>query len=197
MVRPRFFKTAAEFRAWLDKNHDRATELHVGLRKKHSRKPSITYSEAVDEALCFGWIDGVTRRVDDESYMIRFTPRRPGSQWSTINVQRVEQLTKRRKMRKAGRAAFEARDPAKHGYSYEDGPRKLSRVYERELEATPKAWDFFTAQPAGYKRLASYWVMSAKKEETRRRRLATLIEDSAAGRRLPMLASPTKKARKR
>jgi uncharacterized protein YdeI (YjbR/CyaY-like superfamily) len=185
-VRPRFFKTAAEFRTWLDKNHDRVPELHVGFRKKHSPKPSITYEEAVNEALCFGWIDGVTRRVDDENYMIRFTPRRPGSKWSRSNVQRVEELTKRRKMKPAGRAAFEARDPAKQGYSYEDGPKKLSRAYEREMKAAPNAWEFFHAQPAGYRRVASYWVMSAKKEETRRRRLATLIEDSAAGRRLSM-----------
>jgi hypothetical protein len=118
-VKPRFFKTAAEFRAWLDKNHDRASELYVGLRKKHSRKPSVTYTEAVEEALCFGWIDGVTRRVDDDSYAIRFTPRRRGSAWSKINVQRVEELTKRRRMKPAGRTAFEARDPAKPGYSYE------------------------------------------------------------------------------
>jgi uncharacterized protein YdeI (YjbR/CyaY-like superfamily) len=185
-VKPRFFKTAAEFRAWLDKNHDRAPELYVGLRKKHSRKPSVTYSEAVEEALCFGWIDGVTRRLDDDSYAIRFTPRRPGSAWSKINVQRVEELRKRRRMKPAGRAAFEARDPAKPGYSYEDAPKKLSRAYERELRATPKALEFFTDQPPGYRRVASFWVMSAKKEETQRRRLAKLIAESAAGRRLPM-----------
>jgi uncharacterized protein YdeI (YjbR/CyaY-like superfamily) len=185
-VRPRFFKTPAEFRAWLDRNHDRASELFVGFRKKHSTKPSITYSEAVEEALCFGWIDGVTRRVDDDSYAIRFTPRRPGSAWSKINVQRVEELTKRRRMKPAGRAAFMARDPGKPGYSYEDAPKKLSRTYERELRATPKAWEFFQEQPPGYRRVASYSVMSAKKEVTRRRRLVKLIEESAAGRRLAM-----------
>jgi uncharacterized protein YdeI (YjbR/CyaY-like superfamily) len=185
-VRPRFFKTAAEFRAWLDENHDRVPELYVGLRKKHSRKPSITYSEAVEEALCFGWIDGVTRRVDDDSYAIRFTPRRPGSAWSKINVQRVEELTKRRRMKPAGHAAFNARDPAKPGYSYEDAPKKLSRAYEREFRAKPEAWEFFQDQPPGYRRVASYWVMSAKKEETKRRRLTKLIEESAAGRRLAM-----------
>jgi uncharacterized protein YdeI (YjbR/CyaY-like superfamily) len=185
-VRPRFFKTATEFRAWLEKNHDGASELFVGFRKKHSAKPSVTYAEAVDEALCFGWIDGLTKRVDDDSYMIRFTPRKPGSGWSRINVKRVEELTRRRRMKSAGRAAFEARDPAKAGYSYEDAPKKLGRAYERELRATPQAWEFFQAQPPGYRRVASYWVMSAKKEETRRRRLAKLIEESAGRRRLPM-----------
>jgi uncharacterized protein YdeI (YjbR/CyaY-like superfamily) len=185
-VRPRFFKTAPEFRAWLEKNHDRASELFVGFRKKHSTEPSVTYTEAVDEALCFGWIDGLTKRVDDDSYMIRFTPRKAGSGWSRINEKRVEELTRRRRMKPAGRAAFEARDPAKAGYSYEDAPKKLGRAYERELRATPKAWEFFRAQPPGYRRVASYWVMSAKKEETRRRRLAKLIEESAGRRRLPM-----------
>jgi uncharacterized protein YdeI (YjbR/CyaY-like superfamily) len=194
-VRPRYFNTADEFRAWLEKNHDRVTELDVGLRKKHSGKPSITYEEAVNEALCFGWIDGITRTVDDDSYMIRFTPRRPGSVWSKSNVERVEELTKRRKMKPAGRAAFEARDPAKPGYSYEDAPKKLSRTYEREMRATPGAWEFFKDQPAGYQRGASFWVMSAKKEETRRRRLATLIDDSAASRRLAVLTSSTKPAK--
>jgi uncharacterized protein YdeI (YjbR/CyaY-like superfamily) len=185
-VRPRFFKTPTEFRAWLERNHNRASELFVGFRKKHSAKPSITYSEAVDEALCFGWIDGLTKRVDDDSYMIRFTPRKRGSAWSRINVKRVEELTRRRRMKPAGRAAFEARNPAEAGYSYEDGPKKLGRAYERELRETPKAWEFFKAQPPGYRRVASYWVMSAKKEETQRRRLAKLIEESAAGRRLAM-----------
>jgi uncharacterized protein YdeI (YjbR/CyaY-like superfamily) len=185
-VKPRFFKTAAELRAWLDRNHERVTELWVGLRKKHNRKPSITYSEAVDEALCFGWIDGLTKRVDDDNYMIRFTPRKPGSNWSKINVQRVEELTRRRRMKPAGRAAFQARDPAKAGYSYEDAPKKLGTAYEREFRRKPKAWEFFEAQPPGYRRMASYWVMSAKKEETRRKRLAALIEDSGRGRRRPM-----------
>jgi uncharacterized protein YdeI (YjbR/CyaY-like superfamily) len=182
-----FFATPADFRRWLEKNHDKATELLVGFHKKGSGKPSITWPESVDEALCFGWIDGVRRSIDEESYSIRFTPRRVRSVWSNVNTKRVAELTKRGRMHPSGLAAFEARDPTRSGiYSFEqrEKNKKLGAAYEARLKANTKAWAFFQAQPPGYRRLASLWVMSAKKEETKLRRLATLIADSAAGRRI-------------
>ena len=188
-----FFATPADFRKWLEKNHDKLPELLVGFYKKGSGKPSITWPESVDEALCFGWIDGIRRSINDESYSIRFTPRRARSIWSNVNTKRVAELTKQGRMHAAGLEAFEARDPKRSGiYSFEqrEKSKKLSAAYEAKLKANRKAWAFFQAQPPGYQRLASLYVMSAKKEETRLRRLTVLIEDSAAGRRLKGLAAP-------
>ena len=180
-----FFKTPADFRKWLSKNHSSATELLVGFYKKDSGKPSITWPESVDEALCFGWIDGVRRRIDDVSYSIRFTPRKKTSTWSAINIARVAELTMLARMQPAGLRAFEHRREEKSGiYAYENEARTLPPDDEKKLRATKKAWEFFNAQPPGYRRQSIYWITSAKKDETRARRLATLIEDSAAGRRL-------------
>jgi len=184
-MEPTFFKTPADFRKWLAKNHSSATELLVGFYKKDSGKPSITWPESVDEAICFGWIDGVRRGIDDVSYSIRFTPRKKTSTWSAINIARAAELTKLGRMQPAGLRAFEHRRESKSAiYSYENETRILPSADEKKLRANKKAWEFFNAQPPGYRRVAIYWVTSAKKEETRVRRLATLIEDSANGRRL-------------
>ena len=197
-----FFATPADFRAWLERNHETTPELLVGFYKKGSGRPSITWPESVDEALCFGWIDGVRRTIDDESYSIRFTPRRARSIWSNVNVNRVAELTKLGRMHAAGLRAFEARDPKRSGiYAYE-GPRRqefetLSPAYEKKLKANAKAWAFFEAQAPSYKRVISRYVMSAKKEETQLKRLARLIDDSAKGRRVGMLERPAKRSTKR
>jgi uncharacterized protein YdeI (YjbR/CyaY-like superfamily) len=190
---PTFFETPADFRAWLEEHHESEKELLVGFYKKGSGRPSITWPESVDEALCFGWIDGIRRGIDEESYSIRFTPRKPTSNWSSVNVARVAELTKEGRMRPAGTAAFERRSEARSGiYSYEQRKEaKLEPAQQREFEAHPKAWAFFNDQPPGYRRTATHWVVRAKREETRAKRLATLIEDSAAGRRLRHLTRYT------
>jgi uncharacterized protein YdeI (YjbR/CyaY-like superfamily) len=177
-----YFETSAHFRAWLEANHATADELLVGFYKKGSGRPSITWPESVDQALCYGWIDGVRRRVDDESYTIRFTPRRRGSNWSLVNVRRVMELSEQGLMKPAGLAAFEARDPAKEDeYSYENRPQGLDSPYEAQFRANAAAWAYWEAQPPHYRRGSAHWVMSAKREETRQKRLTTLIEDSASG----------------
>ena len=185
----KYFKTAADFRAWLESNHTSASELWVGFYKKDSGKGGLTYAEAVDEALCFGWIDGIKKRVDEFSYTHRFTPRKPKSNWSLINIRHVERLKKAGCMMPAGLKAFAAREAAKSGvYSFENKPRQLSPGLERQFKSDKNAWEFFQQQPPGYRRVASFWVMSAKQEETRARRLAQLISDSKQGRRLGMLS---------
>ena len=185
MTDPTFFKTPAAFRTWLEKHHQKATELLVGFYKKDSGKPSITWPESVDQALCFGWIDGVRRRIDDVSYSIRFTPRKQSSNWSAINIARVAELTKLGLMQPAGLAAFERRSEEKSRiYSYENAVRTLDPAAEKTFRANRKAWKYFNEQAPSYRRVAVYWVLSAKREETRARRLTTLIEDSADGRRL-------------
>src|SRR5687768_11397585 len=191
---PRFFATPDAFRAWLEANHDRERELVVGFYKKGSGRPSITWPESVDEALCFGWIDGVRKSIDDESYMIRFTPRKSSSTWSAVNIKRVGELTEQGRMRPAGFAAFARRTEAKSGiYAYENrGSAQLDAADEQEFRANSQAWDFFQAQPAGYRKTAIWWVVSAKQEATRRKRLATLIDDSAHGRTIRQLTRPTK-----
>ena len=187
-----FFPTPSDFRAWLERHHAAETELLVGYYKKGSGKPSITWPESVDEALCFGWIDGIRRRIDDESYSIRFTPRKPTSNWSSVNIERVAELRKEGRMHPAGLAAFERRSEARSGiYSYEQ--RKAAALdpdQEAEFRRDAEAWSFFEAQPPGYRRTAIHWVVSAKREETRRKRLAQLIEDSKGGRRLRQLTRP-------
>jgi uncharacterized protein YdeI (YjbR/CyaY-like superfamily) len=192
--RPRFFRTPAEFRAWLEKNHDATTELQVGFYKKASGRKGITYEEALDEALAFGWIDGITRRIDDERWTIRFTPRKPKSNWSLKNIRRVGELTKQGRMAPPGVRAFEGRDRSRDGtYSFEQPQPELGEDLEKRFRRNRKAWGFWEAQPPGYRRVATWWVTSAKREETRLRRLATLIEDSANGRRLAQLTSPTRR----
>jgi uncharacterized protein YdeI (YjbR/CyaY-like superfamily) len=193
-MKPHFFESPADFRKWLAKNHASASELLVGFYKKDSGKPSITWPESVDQALCFGWIDGVRRRIDDVSYSIRFTPRKKTSTWSAVNIARVAELTKLGLMQPAGLRAFEHRREDKSAiYAYENAVRTLDAADEKKFRANKKAWEFFNAQPPGYRRLCIYWVTSAKKEETRARRLATLIDDSAAGRRLGALTLKKKK----
>jgi uncharacterized protein YdeI (YjbR/CyaY-like superfamily) len=182
---PTFFPTPAAFRKWLEKHHDKETELLVGFYKKGSGHPSITWPESVDQALCFGWIDGVRRRIDDVSYSIRFTPRKAVSNWSAINIARVEELTKLGQMHASGLRAFERRREDKSAiYSYENARRTLAPDDEKRFRTKKKAWAYFNAQAPWYQRVAIYWVTSAKREETRERRLATLIDDSANGRRI-------------
>jgi uncharacterized protein YdeI (YjbR/CyaY-like superfamily) len=192
-MKPVFFADREAFRAWLEEHHATAKELWMGMYKKGSGRPSITWPEAVDEALCFGWIDGVRQRIDDESYMNRFTPRRPNSNWSAVNVRRVQELTRQRRMRPAGLKAFrERRDDKTATYSYEQRHQaKLDPAQERRFRSRKKAWDWFQTQPKGYRTTAVYWVMSAKRPETRERRLDTLIEDSAKGLRVPPLRPRT------
>jgi uncharacterized protein YdeI (YjbR/CyaY-like superfamily) len=193
-MEPTTFAGPSDFRSWLEQHHDSATELWVGFYRKGTGKPSMTWAEAVDEALCFGWIDGLTKRVDDERWMIRFTPRRPGSVWSARNIDRVAELTKRRRMRAAGRKAFEARREDRSGiYSYENRAKaRFSPEFEARFRARRDAWAGFEKRPPSYRQAAIVWVMSAKREETRERRLATLIESSAAGTTVPPLTPPRK-----
>jgi len=195
-LKPRYFATPAAFRAWLDAHHATSTELLVGFYKKGSGKRSITWPESVDEALCFGWIDGIRRSVDDERYTIRFTPRKARSTWSAVNIKRVAELTKLRRMQSAGVEAFARRETARSQiYAYEQrADAALDEAGEREFRANEPAWTFFQARPASYRRTAIYWVMTAKKEETRRKRLATLIDDSAHARTLKQLTRPAKPA---
>jgi uncharacterized protein YdeI (YjbR/CyaY-like superfamily) len=193
-VEPRYFDSPDEFRAWLEKHHATATELVVGFHKTHTGRPSMTWTESVREALCFGWIDGLRRSLGDESYTIRFTPRKPRSIWSLRNVQHVEDLTREGRMTPAGLAAYEARKPQRTGI-YSSEQRQSARLepgQEERFRADPVAWEFFQSQPPSYRKTAIYWVVSAKREETRARRLATLIEDSAAGRRIAQLTPPSR-----
>jgi len=183
---PRFFRAPADFRAWLHAHHGTETELWIGFYKVKSGKGGMVYREALDEALCYGWIDGLVRRVDEDCYAQRFTPRRRDSTWSLVNTRRVKDLIAQGRMHPAGLAAFEGRDRKKAGlYSFEQQQEaRLAPSFARQLKANAAARAFFEAQPRGYRRLATWWVMSAKKEETRARRFARLLDDSAAGRRI-------------
>ena len=182
----RFFRTPSDFRRWLHQHHATARELIVGFYKTGSGKPSITWPESVDEALCYGWIDGIRRRVDDLSYSIRFTPRKASSTWSAINIRRVQALTKEGRMRPAGLTAYQARKENKSGiYSYEQRSATLVEPYATRLRRNKAAWAFFRAQSPSYQKVANWWVVSAKQEATRLRRLERLIEDSAHGRTIP------------
>jgi uncharacterized protein YdeI (YjbR/CyaY-like superfamily) len=191
-AKPRFFAKAGDFRAWLEKHHASASELVVGFHKKHTGRPSMTWTESVREALCFGWIDGIRRSLGDDGYTIRFTPRKPSSNWSSLNVRHVEELIREGRMAPAGLAAFEARRPERTGiYAFEQRhSARLEPAQEKHFRANRVAWEFFQSQPPSYRQTAVYWVVSAKREETRSRRLAQLIEDSAAGRRLARLTPP-------
>lgn len=191
---PTFFATPADFRAWLEAHHAESQELWVGYYKKGSGRPSLTWPESVDEALCFGWIDGIRKSIDGVSYAIRFTPRKTSSTWSAINIKRVEELTALGLMRPAGQAAFEKRAEEKSGiYAYEQRQvAELSQAQAAQFRANPTAWEFFQSQAPSYRKTAVWWVVSAKKEETRQKRLAALIADSAQGRTIPPLTRPTK-----
>lgn len=185
-MKVRFFPTPSHFRKWLEENHASTTELWVGFHRKDSGRRSITWPESVDEALCFGWIDGLRKRVDAESYKIRFTPRRTTSYWSLINIGRAEELKRAGRMRPAGLAALKRRTPERSGnYSYENRMKmQMDKRAEKQLRASPTAWKFFQNQTPSYRKVMTWWVMSAKKEETRARRLAKLIDHSARGKRL-------------
>ena len=185
-----FFATAEEFGAWLEQHHETAAEVMVGFYKKGSGKPGITWPEAVEQALRFGWIDSVRRSLDGESYMNRFTPRKATSNWSAINVAKVEELKERGLMAPAGLRAYEARTPERTGvYSFErDQAARLPPDFEQRFKTSAAAWEWFQARPPGYRRTATHWVVSAKREETRRRRLDQLIDCSAEGRSVPPLA---------
>ena len=180
-MRPRHFKSQSDFRAWLGKHHATERELWIGYYKKGSGKGGLVYQEALDEALCFGWIDGIVKRVDDVSYMQRFTPRTRTSSWSLVNTKRVGELTRLGVMAPAGLKAFRERDRKRSGiYLYEQKDRTLDPTYQRAFKANKTAWAFFVAQPPGYRRLAIMWIMTAKKEETRQKRLDAIVNASAA-----------------
>jgi uncharacterized protein YdeI (YjbR/CyaY-like superfamily) len=184
-MEPIFFSSSMDFRAWLEENHKSAEELIVGFWKVDSGRPSMKWSESVDQALCFGWIDGVRRKIDDKSYSIRFTPRRPNSVWSAINIKKVEELKARGLMREAGTAAFERRREDRSViYSYENEPQEFGAVFEQVFKESSRGWDFFQAQAPWYKRQMTSWVVSAKQESTRQKRLAKLIEACEEGRRI-------------
>jgi uncharacterized protein YdeI (YjbR/CyaY-like superfamily) len=180
--RPRAFKTQKDFRAWLSKNHATKTELIMRLFKVHAKHRGIGYREALDEALCWGWIDGIVRRLDEDSFQQRFTPRKAKSNWSSVNIKRVKELIAEGKVAKPGLAAFARRDKTEPApYSFENRDRiRLAPAFVKRFKAEPRAWKFFEALPPGYKRLMVYRVMSAKREETRERRFAQLFELSRA-----------------
>ena len=192
-MKPKFFSSPGQFREWLEQNHSRETELMIGFHKKSSGKKSITYAEALDEALCFGWIDGVRKSLNETSYVQRFTPRKSRSIWSLINVRHVERLKKQGRMHAAGLDAYARRDPKRTGiYSFENRPRELSPAYEKTFRQNKRAWTFFQEQPPSYKRLMIFRIMEAKKEETQLRRLKQLIESSEKGLRLGAIEPKTK-----
>jgi len=184
-MKPIFFRSASEFRKWLEAHHETASEVWVGFYKKASRTRGITYAEALDQALCFGWIDGIRKRVDEDGYTNRFSPRTSKSIWSNINIKRAGELQRLGLMQPRGLDAFERRDRARSGiYSFENRPQALAPALERHFRTSRKAWTFFQAQPPGYRRLMIFMVMSAKKDETKARRLAQLIAASEKGLRL-------------
>ena len=182
---PKFFAKQVDFRRWLEKNHDKESELLVGFYKVGSGKPSMNWSESVDKALCFGWIDGVRRSIDAESYAIRFTPRKPKSVWSAVNIRKVAELTAKGLMKPAGIAAFAKREESKSKiYAYENELMNFSDEFENQFKSNEKAWTFFEKQANWYKKQAINWVMTAKQEATRGRRLEKLIALSETGERI-------------
>ncbi len=187
-MKPKFFSTPDKLRRWLEKNHATADELWVGMYKKGTGRPSVTWPDVVDQCLCFGWIDGIRKSIDDESYMNRITPRRRTSNWSAINIKRIDELTRAGLMHSAGIEAFRLRDPERvNRYSFEQDKLELDAEQAARFKADPKAWQFFESQPDSYRKPALWWVLSAKQQATRERRLATLIADSAAGLRIKQL----------
>jgi len=184
-MNPKFFPTQTDFRRWLEENHDKETEIIVGYYNVKSGKKCITWSESVDQALCFGWIDGVRRKIDDESYSNRFTPRRANSNWSAVNIAKVAELTEKGLMKPAGIAAFEKRKDEKSGiYAYENALKQFSDEFEKRFRVNEKAWDFFQKQANWYKKQMINWVMTAKQVATREKRLEKLITESENERRV-------------
>ena len=191
---PRFFASAGDFRRWLERHHASETELWVGYYKKASGKGGMVYAEALEQALCFGWIDGVVKSLDDERYIQRFTPRRPRSYWSAVNIRRMQTLIERGLVAAAGIKAFEARSPAPPGkYSNEDHAAAFDAAMLRQFKANRQAWSWFETQSPSFRRLATHWVTSAKKPETRAARLAELIDRSARGERPKGFIPPAKR----
>ncbi|MBL7913035.1 MAG: YdeI/OmpD-associated family protein [Bacteroidia bacterium] len=184
-MKPTFFPKPSDFRKWLNKNHKKEKELLVGFYKVSSGKPSISWPQSVDEALCFGWIDGVRRSINEESYCIRFTPRKPKSIWSAINVKKIEELTKKGLMKPEGVAAFKllAENKSKI-YSHENKTKKLSPTYEKKFKTNKKAWEFFTTQAPSYQKVMIHWIMTAKQEKTQLSRLEKTISESAKQKRV-------------
>lgn len=183
-MEPKFFKDQHELRQWLEKNHDKQSELIVGLYKKGTKKENMSWGELVDQVLCFGWIDGKGKSIDDERWCIRITPRKPTSIWSAVNINKMEVLTKAGLMQPAGLAAFEKRKESKSKiYSHESEAKTLLPAYEKQFKANKKAWDFWNAQPPGYKKVVVHLIMTAKQEKTQISRLESVIADSAEGRR--------------
>lgn len=196
MTPPRLFSTVASFGKWLDRNHERTTELWVGYFRKHSGKQSLTWPDSVDEALRFGWIDGVRKTIDDACYMIRFTPRKASSIWSNVNIAKVEALIAQNRMAPTGRAAYARRTPERSGiYAFEQGQRQAQFDADQEctFRKNQKAWAFFLSQPPYYRRVATFRVASAKRPETRERRLAVLIDHCSREKRVPELVSRPKR----
>jgi uncharacterized protein YdeI (YjbR/CyaY-like superfamily) len=179
---PIFFAKQSDFRRWLQKNHKKETELLVGFYKVDSGKHSMTWSQSVDEALCFGWIDGVRKSIDKDTYQIRFTRRKSTSIWSAINIKKVEELTKQGLMQPAGLASFEKREESRSKiYSYEKDEAELTQSFKKQFKANKKAWDYFQSLAPSYRKVSVHWVMSAKQETTQIKRLNQLIADSVAG----------------
>ena len=192
-MQPKFFKTPSDLRKWFEAHHASAAEQWVGYYKKDSGKASITWPQSVDEALCFGWIDGIRKSIDDASYMIRFTPRKSRSTWSAVNIKRAGELAVLGLMQPVGLKAFAAREENRSGiYSYEQRSPELPDQYAKKLKKDRSAWKFFQEQPASYRKAANWWVQSAKKEETRLRRLDKLIQHSARAERIPQFTPPKK-----
>lgn len=188
-MKPIFFKTQSELRKWFDKNHLSELELILGYYKKGTGKESVSWSESVDQALCFGWIDSVRKSIDVESYQIRFTPRKPNSIWSNVNIKKTEELIDKGLMCVTGIEAFNKRKEHKSGvYAFENEEQKLDEDFEKQFKANKKAWDFFNQQPPGYKKIALHYVMTAKLEATRNKRFQDLIADSEMGLRLKQLS---------
>jgi uncharacterized protein YdeI (YjbR/CyaY-like superfamily) len=180
-----FFTTSSAFRKWLEKNHKKETELIVGFYKVGSGKPSITWSQSVDEALCFGWIDGVRKSIDEVSYCIRFTPRKPTSIWSAINIEKMEKLTAAGLMTPAGLEVFQCRKEEKSRiYSHETAPAKLNAAFIKKFKQDKQAWKYFIAQAPSYQKVMTHWIMSAKQEKTRQSRLEKTIAHSAQQKRM-------------
>ena len=184
---PTAFAGPDGFRSWLERHHGSEKELLVRCCKSHAKHKGITYTQALDEALCFGWIDGVRRRVDDDAFSVRFSPRKPKSKWSDVNIRRARQLEAAGRMRPPGLAAFHARGQSPRSYSYESRPVELDPAYATKFRAIKRAWAYFQARPPWYRRTSAFWVMSAEREETRFKRLGILIECSKRGTTIPLL----------
>src|SRR6266536_2142408 len=189
-VKVKFFKSPSDWRKWLEAHHAKVQELWVGFYKKDSGKPSISWQQSVDGALCYGWIDGLRKNIDEVSYKIRFTPRKQRSTWSAVNIKRAQELSGEGLMREEGLKAFQARKDNRSGiYSYEQRSPQLPAPYERVVKKNKAAWKFFQAKSPSYRKAANWWVLSAKKEETRLKRLDMLIDYSAQGQTIPQFTA--------